>query len=342
MIPRRVRAGPVGMLAAGVLLAAWPQAAWARTPGLPRLTEFHSDGARVSFLQAGTATTLDLQTGAVLERGGAIHDEWPRPRECDVFTTRSCALAQGTLRLTDAFGGALTVLEAEIGRAAWKATLRPYRSTAVRRVVEVPGKLLLDSPTHFGVVLLECLDAATGKSLWLYAYHSPHVRAPTRAEGIAEAKEALRDFVTDEERRGAVGTVAGSPAEVDDVSRYLTRRYEGVLVVDPDPLSRSSAGRLVAGTWVALVALLLALGYVLFRAAPGRIRSGHLAALYFPLAFMVLVLGRLDPLLGRGLWAAFLVASVAIYASRKNERPAVAIAVIGTLASYALSSLYFR
>lgn len=128
---------------------------------------------QVAFRQAdGSVTALDLRTGAVVSRGR------PEDRPCDpggaevlpATGERVYAVGEGRLTLRHAAGSLRDVIDVQFGATRWTgvpAYAHGCCGGGLATAAAADGRLLVG--TTRGQV--ECIDLATGRSVWLYAFH---------------------------------------------------------------------------------------------------------------------------------------------------------------------------
>lgn len=307
------------VVASSVLFAAPPPVHATRPPSFIPL-DIRAANGKVWFLQRdGRGTTIELATGAVT-RGGERHDDWPRPPRCDIVEP-PCRLSTGELTLMRHEEGE-TLFDMKAGRGQWQAVLSV--ATHARPpgwAWEVDGMLLMETP-GWGISTLECLDIASGRARWLYAYPTPW---PTMAwtpmgdrdqvAGLREKFAYLETLVRDRQ----MGSYPAGGARSDG--------YAGAVVLDPDPMF---AGRVRVGLllgWAAVaVALALAAMRVLRR--PGR----HFTALTVGLALVIVAVGLIEPILVTVLWLVFLAVFAVATADMAAPRAFLRVVLLVTAA----------
>lgn len=132
-------------------------------------------------------------------------------------------------------------IELRSSRGGWTGVL-PYLESSVLKAAEAEGKLFIG--TSYGHV--ECIDMATGKSLWVYVFPMLNRTAscswqrghPPR---YAESAAAFRSWRP--KARSVTGMrllPPGVPLEVENVTQLLSPPHTGpkpAVILDPDPMN---------------------------------------------------------------------------------------------------------
>ena len=320
-------------LAALALALAWTPPAEAVRYSRGQLRPIFSSGTQVAFRQHdGTATFLDVRTGAVARRGGSPPYTWEMLRGCEPGIGVECPLPFGVKVRGE--GG----LEGGSGASAWRATLygplaeegREGRAV-VQSVHAVDGKVIVVRTLHEADIL-ECLDASTGQPLWMYVAPYPgRWNSRTATEMVEYGREALQRV----ERRlltTGLGTVQLEPLDGKATA------YPGTLRLDPDPARAGFVGSMVLAGWITLGALAAGVAFLLRSSAEGR-RIGLLASMAV-LGVLIVLGARFDALLGGSLWALFFATVFAAHLVGRGRpapsRPVTAAVAFATVALYFL------
>lgn len=155
------------------------------------LSGLSSDGNVLFFTQPDdSGTTLDLETGRVIERGAVPRGMPLASLSCG--DNRVCPMATGVLELHPSPGVRFRVLSpdgAVIGES------RHERLPIPSGAWEVKGKLLLDIPSYGGGFALECFDLASHETKWIYVYSTALAgRSSYAVRRVEAAREEMRRF----------------------------------------------------------------------------------------------------------------------------------------------------
>lgn len=306
----------VGVLASAALFAfAVPALATSRS--LPRLTDVTADEEGVSFRQPdGTYTVIDLASGAVAARGGTPPEGWLPPPVCEVDAS-PCAFPGGVVALKMDSTGAR--LEGRTASKSWSVDMTGRMPSTSQRVWAAGERLLIESPS-FETATLECLDIASGRSLWVYFYPSPWSGPRFPVTSTTAARSARVRMDEDATRWRSFG---GDPSPQ--------------IVLDPDPLQTRATARWLAAGWAWLLAVLAAAFLLLREGASGGLAVVLVAASAGLLVRFVTVDARLALALSIGF---LVVAARGLSAARGPSRFAVQAVVVVTVTLLALSVVW--
>jgi hypothetical protein len=296
----------------------------------PAISDVGEHGGQLSFRQPdGTHTILDLATGHVVGSGGPPPIGWRRPDSCSISdsTAETCTLPNGALRFGD---GRLT--SRTPGRE-WNAFHFSMHNTDPDRIYAVGDRLLIASTGWLSTV--ECVDARSGRSLWIYIYAARY-HAPNPYNRLVVGGARPDPFAA---ARNAATTHLG--VNVTDDPGY-SEPYAGTVVFDPQAEKAAAKARTArrAG-WVSLAIVVVIAAGAVWRDLPW-LTIVCLAAL----GILLLSFGYVDPPLSWFLsFAIVATATVAWIQSRRGGHWVVAMVVVATAGLWILPSaivLFFR
>jgi hypothetical protein len=261
----------------------------AYTPLRPRFSRFSVTNEELAFVQPdGTLTVLALATGQVLRRARK-HDLAASGLEyCDLRSSQGfgeCEFGEARVRLQPIAGLPATVTTFEGTNTRW-AAYTPFRRGRFDGVFSLGRWLILvydlaDLP----VGTIECLDAYSGDSVWLYrvAMVSPGGFAVPSAKAARSRLQRFSELGLFEGTRPCpIGFEMVRAARVEQgyliLDRQQERRlkdeclgpYHGRFVVDPEPtLAFGDPEQALWVGWTSLVLPLLVVGLGLARDRPG-------------------------------------------------------------------------
>jgi hypothetical protein len=283
--------------------------------GIP-LKEVGEYDGRLLFIQPDdTRTVLEVASGRVVERGGAAPVHWRSVTDCPFSNSedKTCVVPAGVFR----FDGAR--LAARTPQGEWNAYVEPLQRTWSYRLYAVGDKLLIESIGYRST--LECIDAMSGRSLWMYVLALDYNHGGPYCGRLVPGK-ALPDLFEQAKFQSTVrlgASVTAPPGEAEP--------YAGTLVLDPQAETALVLARhtLVAGWAVLAIVVVVAV------AARVAARPRLMICCLIALALHLLSFGYIDgPLLAFDALAFVATAAAAWVQSERSGRVIVGLSVAYT------------